>query len=152
MKKIILVLIFPFMLTLSASTCERTECCLPPQCSETPTLTGTWKLEAYQSLSTGILESKPADADKDVIFTFKDDEKMGTIVGKTFVNTIQGSYELSENCRIKVTTFGGSKVGEPAWSKKAWLISEQEYHYEKNEDQLKIHRNPDMETMIFKKM
>lgn len=151
MKKILFVLIIPFFLSLSASRCEK-ECCDVPPCSDTPTLTGTWKLEAYQNLSTGIPETKPADADKDVIFTFKDNEKNGTIAGNTFVNTVQGNYELLEYCRIRVTSFGGTKVGEPAWSGRAWLISDTEYHYERKENRLTIHRNQGMEAMIFKKM
>lgn len=152
MKKILFVLIIPFVLSLSASKCEKTDCCVMPPCSDTPTLTGSWKLEAYQNVSTGVLENKPAEVDKDVIFTFKDNEKTGTIAGNTFVNTIGGSYELLEYCRIRVTAFGGSKVGEPAWSEKAWLVSGTEYHYTKSEGQLKIHRNQGTETMIFKKM
>ena len=152
MKKILFVLIIPFFLSLSASKCDRTDCCVMPPCSDTPTLTGTWKLEAYQNLSTGILETKPADADKDVIFTFKDNEKSGMIAGNTFVNTVEGSYELLEYCRIRITVFGGTKVGEPAWSGKAWLVSGTEYHYKKYEGRLEIHRNQGTETMIFKKM
>ena len=146
------VLIIPFVLSLSASKCARTECCVIPPCSDMPTLSGTWKLEAYQNLFTGIPENKPADADKDVIFTFKDNEKTGTIAGNTFVNTVEGNYELLEYCRIRVKSFGGTKVGEPAWSGRAWLVSGTEYHYERKENRLTIHRNQGMEAMIFKKM
>ena len=149
MKKLLFVLIIPIVLGLSASTCERTECCVIPPCSDTPTLTGTWKLEAY--LTSGILESKPANVDKDVIFTLKDDEKTGTIAGNTFVNTVEGNYDLLGDCRIRVKSFGGTKVGEPAWSEKAWLVSGTEYYYERFEGTLKIHRNQGKETMIFKK-
>jgi hypothetical protein len=150
MKKAFLFLILAAF-GLSASQCERKDCCILPPCSDTPTLTGVWVLEGYQHLSTGVPDNITPDADKNVVFNFRDDEMKGTIEGNTFVNTIQGTYELQGDCRIKVITFGGTKVGEPEWSAKAWLASETIYPYEKTGNTLKIYINQGTEVMIFKK-
>ena len=122
-----------------------------PPCSDKPTLEGTWRLMGYRDISSGNLEADPEPDGKGVVFTFKDNEKMGTLQGRTYMNTVSGTYELMEYCRIKMQSFGGTKVGEPAWSNRAWLASDTIFYYERIENNLTIYRNAGKEGMIFKK-
>ena len=105
----------------------------------------------YRDISSGNLEADPEPDGKGVVFTFKDNEKMGTLQGHTYMNTVSGTYELMEYCRIKMQSFGGTKVGEPAWSNRAWLASDTIFYYERIENNLTIYRNAGKEGMIFKK-
>jgi hypothetical protein len=153
MKQITLLLAVAIFLTLSAFECNsRKDCCVFPICSEKSTLSGTWRLEAYENQTTGIAENDPQPEDKGVVFTFADDEKQGTIEGHTFVNTVNGSYTLDKNCGFKVVSFGGSKVGEPEWSKKAWLPSSKSGYYQVVGDKLIIYLNGSEERLRFVKM
>ncbi|MCE6990651.1 META domain-containing protein [Dyadobacter sp. CY323] len=123
MRKIGYYLIVTILLAFSAFQCrEAQDCCVPP-CSEKSTLTGTWRLSAIENLASGTSEPDPDPNGKGVIFTFTDDEKEGAITGHTFVNQVDGSYSLAAECAIVIKEFGGTKVGEPKWSGRAWLAS-----------------------------
>lgn len=132
-----------------AFQCVRRECCVTPPCSDKATLEGSWRLIGIRSNTTGKLDSLPSSENRRVIFTFKDDEKSGTIDGHTFVNTISGTYEMLDYCRFKVLSFGGTKVGEPGLSGKAWLTSETIYHYERKGNSLAIQPQMAVEALIF---
>jgi len=149
MKKSISVILL--LLVLTAFQCGK-ECCVVGPCSEVVSLTGTWKLAYYKNGSTSVIDSMPITDGEEVIFAFKDNEKTGTIAGKTFVNTVEGEYEMLEYCRIKVTSFGGTKVGEPDWSAKAWLESNATYHYKILGAELQIQRYQGTDIMVFKKV
>ena len=132
---------------------EKRLCCVNV-CSDKPTLEGTWRLTGYRNVSTGELESDPDPDGKGVVFTFKDNEKEGTIEGHTFANTIFGKYSLGEQCRYKILEFGGTKVGEPGWSSKAWLLALAEGNYQRTGNDLTLFRdkgNNVWEGMVFKK-
>ncbi|TDE13822.1 hypothetical protein [Dyadobacter psychrotolerans] len=149
MKSLLVIFI---VLLISAFQCgKEVDCCVMPPCSDSPTLEGSWKLTGYRDISTGNLEIDPDLNAKGVVFTFKDDEKTGNIEGHTSVNTVSGSYELMEYCRLKVTSFGGTKVGEPAWSNRAWLASDSTFGYERIGNNLTIYRNTGKEGMVFRK-
>ncbi|PSL29508.1 hypothetical protein CLV60_105350 [Dyadobacter jiangsuensis] len=125
-----------------------------PPCSEIASLSGTWRLDYFQNTVTNATDKDPGISGKSVVFTFSDDQKSGTIAGHTFVNTVSGAYTLGPNCTFKITSFGGSKVGEPEWSRKAWLPSDStgskgSYHVQSDKLILKFDQNP--EQLVFKK-
>lgn len=125
-----------------------------PPCSEIASLSGTWRLDYFLNTVTNATDKDPGISGKSVVFTFSDDQKSGTIAGHTFVNTVSGAYTLGPNCTFKITSFGGSKVGEPEWSRKAWLPSDStgskgSYHVQSDKLILKFDQNP--EQLVFKK-
>lgn len=122
-----------------------------PPCSDVPSWEGSWQLIGFRKVSTGNLEGDPGVEGKSVVFTFSDNRKEGTIKGHTFVNTISGTYQFDGDCRYTIKEFGGTKVGEPGWSSKAWLTVSTG-NYERIKDQLIIYRNKGAEAMIFKKV
>ena len=149
MKRFSVILIFLFITAFQCG--KEVDCCVMPPCSDSATLEGTWKLVGYRDISTGNLQTDPEPDGKGVVYTFTDNEKTGNIEGHTSVNTISGSYELLEYCRLKITSFGGTKVGEPAWSNKAWLASDSTFGYERIGNNLTIYRNKGKEGMVFRK-
>lgn len=155
MKRIAYLFAWGVLFTLTAFQCENgKDCCALPLCSEIASLTGTWRLDYIQNTATGAMDADPKISDKSVVFSFSDDQKNGTISGHTFVNTISGAYTLGANCTFKITSFGGSKVGEPEWSRKAWLPSDStggkgSYHVQSDKLILKFDQNP--EQLVFKK-
>ncbi len=133
---------------------NREECCELPPCSDIASLNGMWRLDYFQNTATGAIEKDPGEKDKSVVFNFLDDQKSGTISGHTFVNTISGAYTLGPDCTFRIVSFGGSKVGEPAWSGKAWLPSDSTggkgtYHVTDKKLILRFDQNP--EQMVFEK-
>ncbi|OJV18572.1 MAG: hypothetical protein BGO21_23865 [Dyadobacter sp. 50-39] len=155
MKRIAYSIFFLLFVALSAFECDNgKDCCAMPPCSEIASLSGTWRLDYFQNTATGAIDTDPEISGKSVVFTFSDDQKKGTISGNTFVNTVSGAYTLGGNCTFKITSFGGSKVGEPEWSRKAWLPSDStggkgSYHIQSNKLILKFDQNP--EQLVFKK-
>lgn len=131
-----------FVAGMFAFQCGDTkDCCVFPECSDKPTLEGTWRLTGYRDISTGELESDPDPDGKGVVFTFKDDEKEGTIEGHTSGNTISGKYSLGDQCHYEILEFGGTKVGEPGWSGRAWLLALAEGNYHRNGNELILYRD-----------
>ncbi len=152
MKKLASLITLTLLFGLTAFQCGTQEdCCAMPPCSEKPTLTGTWRLDSYQNTSTGAEEKDPEPDGKGVVFTFKDDEKEGTIEGHTFVNDVFGKYTLQAGCSMKVTEFGGTKVGEPGWSGDAWLNSNVTAYYQVVGEKLVLSFANAPKRMVFKK-
>jgi hypothetical protein len=155
MKRIAYLIVWAVLFTLTAFQCENgKDCCALPPCSEIGSLAGTWRLDYFENTATGRVDADPEISGKSVVFSFSDDQKNGTISGHTFVNTISGAYTLGANCTFKITSFGGSKVGEPEWSRKAWFPSDStggkgSYHITSDKLILKFDQNP--EQLIFKK-
>lgn len=155
MKRITYLFAWAVLFTLTAFQCENgKDCCAFPPCSEIASLTGTWRLDYFQNTATGAVDADPEISGKSVVFSFTDDQKNGTISGHTFVNTISGTYTLGANCTFKITSFGGSKVGEPEWSRKAWLPSDSingkgSYHISSDKLVLRFDKSP--EQLVFKK-
>jgi hypothetical protein len=77
--------------------------------------------------------------------------KSGTIDGHTFVNDISGKYTLTGGCTVKITEFGGTKVGEPGWSGKAWLNSNVTANFQVSENNFVLTFPNATERMVFKK-
>jgi hypothetical protein len=152
MKKLVSYFAIIAFFGLTAFECGNQEdCCAMPACSEKSSLNGTWRLDSYQNISTGAEEKDPEPEGKGVVFTFKDNEKEGTITGHTFVNEISGTYTLGGECSVKITAFGGTKVGEPGWSGKAWLNAAGVASYQVSENKFILTYPNATERMIFKK-
>ncbi|MGN7889690.1 hypothetical protein [Dyadobacter sp. 22481] len=155
MKRIAFLFLCVCFLALSAFECGGgKDCCAFPPCSEIASLKGAWRLDYFQNTATGAVDKDPEISGKSVVFSFSDDQRSGTIEGHTFVNTISGAYTLGANCTFRITSFGGSKVGEPEWSRKAWLPSDStggkgNYHVSGDKLILKFDQNP--EQLVFKK-
>jgi len=154
MKRIAHLLVFVVFCALTAFECGNgKDCCSMPPCSEIASLKGTWRLDYFQNTATGAVDRDPEISGKSVVFTFSDDQKSGTIAGHTFVNTVSGAYTLGPDCTFKIISFGGSKVGEPEWSRKAWLPSDStgkgNYHVQSEKLVLRFDQNP--EQLVFKK-
>lgn len=146
MRKFTSLVLIVIFLGLSAAGCEKESCCK----AKHPVLNGTWQLEGYLNRKTNILKEIPANDGRNVVYTFLDDGQKGTISGKTYSNTVGGSYEILGSSKLKVTNFGGSKVGEPEWSGKAWFRYG-EYLYEIQDNSLSVFQETDSEKMIFRK-
>ncbi|MCF2445155.1 lipocalin-like domain-containing protein [Dyadobacter sp. CY345] len=146
MRKLASIVLMIIFLWLSVSGCKKESCCNP----ENQDLEGTWQLEGYRDLKTNMLKEIPANDGRNVVYTFQDDGQEGMISGKTYSNTVGGSYEILGGSKLMVTNFGGSKVGEPEWSGKAWLRYG-EYRYEIRDNWLSIYQETDSEKMIFRK-
>lgn len=122
-----------------------------PPCSDNPTWEGSWRLIGYRNVMTGSFEGDPGIEGKSVVFTFSDNRKEGRIEGHTFTNTISGTYMLGDSCTYEILGFGGTKVGEPGWSARAWLGGKSG-NYQRIKDQLLVFRNDGAEAMVFKKV
>ncbi|TDB69179.1 META domain-containing protein [Arundinibacter roseus] len=154
MKKVLsLLLSFGFLLLFSFQ-CEQKECCGPPPASCFPgaSLSGTWRLEAYQNLSTNQKESNPDADGRGVQLTFAEEGRTGTITGHTAANTVFGSYTKTDSCALTNVTFGGTKVGEPnPWSANVWSAMHGATAFEVGGNELFIYFNGKTERMIFRK-
>ncbi len=152
MKRLAFLIFILLAVGLSAFECDNQECCVMPVCSENATLTGTWRLVAFENPVTGTSDTDPDPKGKGVIFNFKDDQKEGSIEGHTVVNTVGGGYTLGPDCSFKILVFGGSKVGEHGWSSKAWLPSNATGFYKVNENKLVIKLDNQEEQLVFSKL
>ncbi|MCF0071684.1 hypothetical protein LZD49_14490 [Dyadobacter sp. CY261] len=155
MKRITSLFALAVLIALTAFDCENgRDCCDLGPCSQMGSLSGTWRLDYFQNTATGAVDTDPEVSGKSVVFTFTDDTKEGTITGHTFVNTVTGNYVLGQGCTFRIVSFGGSKVGEPEWSRKAWFPSDStggkgNYHVTSNKLILKFDQNP--EQFVFRK-
>ena len=141
------------LILLTAFQCEQKGIVYPESaCTATTTLQGTWRLEAFQTLVTGALDPDPAPQERGVVFTFSEENKSGKITGHTGTNTIFGSYQRGDSCRLESVSFGGTKVGEPnPWSAKVWTAMNSAEVFGQANNQLFIYFNNRSERMIFRK-
>jgi hypothetical protein len=126
-------------------------------CSKDTTMTtgnslnGRWKLIKYYNLTTGTSEPEPSNISRSIIITFKDDQVNGNMEGHTVTNAVEGQYELSNGNKMRTISFGGTKVGEPAWGNKFWDAIHAASSYERSGNTLHIFYNGDTEKMEFKR-
>ncbi len=115
------------------------------------TLTGNWRLIKYYNLITTTSEAEPATIPRSIIIEFSDNGHMGKMNGHTVTNSVGGEYELLKNNKMKTLSFGGTKIGEPAWGNKFWDAIHSAGSYELNDSKLFIFFNAGSEKMEFKK-
>lgn len=138
---------------LTAMQCEQKGGLYPETaCTAYSTLQGTWRLEAYQTLATGALDSDPDPKSRGVVFTFSEENSSGKISGHTVANTVFGSYQKADSCRLESVAIGGTKVGEPTlWSAKSMTAMHDAESFGQVENRLYIYFNKRSERMIFRK-
>lgn len=116
------------------------------------TLTGKWKLFVYEDLTNLDIEFEPIDIKRSIIISFFDNGKDGIMYGHTVTNQVSGEYSIFKPNQIKVTGFGGTKVGEPPWGNKFWDTITLASLFEVDEEELIIFYNNNKERMIFLKL
>ncbi len=116
------------------------------------TLTGKWKLVVYEDLTNRDIEFEPRDIRRSIIMDFFDDGKDGIMDGHTVTNQVSGEYSIFKPNQIKVTGFGGTKIGEPPWGGKFWETIVSASSFEVDEEKLIISYNSNKERMIFLKL
>jgi hypothetical protein len=141
-NKISYILIF--MLTLVACNKENTT-------TSTKTLSGKWKLVKYHNLTNGTIEAEPSNISRSIIMEFFDNEINGTMKGQTVSNSVSGEYELLEGNKMKILSFGGTKISEPYWGGKFWHAIYTACAFKRQQGKLYIYFNLDNETMEFEK-
>jgi heat shock protein HslJ len=94
-----------FLLLLAAS-CKKAE--------SLATLTGTWKLHAFQTGSNQI-EREPAGLGRSVVIQLSDDGSTGKIIGHTVNNSVFGDYQLQPGHQIVLPGLASTEVLEPDW-------------------------------------
>jgi heat shock protein HslJ len=115
------------------------------------TLTGKWQLIAYHNLSAATSETEPTTISRSIIMEFSDNGRLGKMTGHTVTNTVSGAYELLDNHKMNTTSFGGTKVGEPAWGHKFWTAIHTANAYERQDNKLFIFFAAGSEKMEFTK-
>ncbi len=138
----VLSIILTFVLTVSLSACHK---------HNNATLTGRWRLTKYYNLTAGTSEPEPANIPRSIIIDFSDDGSKGKMNGHTVTNTVLGDYELLKGNKIKILSFGGTEVGEPAWGNKFWGAIHSASSYERQGNKLFIFFNSGSEKMEFEK-
>jgi len=113
------------------------------------TLIGTWTLECITDLNTNVQDCLTEDRNYPITLQFTDDGHLGKINGFTTSNKVYGNYELYGENKIKVTQFGGTKVGEQGWGKGFWKTIRQSTSYEFKSDILLIYSEHDTKIMRF---
>ena len=117
----------------------------------TTSLNGKWKLVKYHNLVNGISESEPSSISRSIIIEFSDNEINGKMNGQTVTNSIFGKYELLQENKMKILSFGGTKIGEPNWGNKFWEAIHKASSFERQNNKLYIRFNVDSEKMEFRK-
>jgi hypothetical protein len=138
---------------LTAFQCEQKEEIYPEStCTAHATLRGTWRLEAYQTLATGALDIDPDPKGRGRVFTFSEENSTGKISGHTVANTVFGSYQRADSCRLESVAFGGTKVGERSiWSARVGAAMSNVSHFGQANDRLYLYYNNRSERVIFRK-
>lgn len=139
-KKFFLLLIIPLVFSFTYQT--------------TPTtLTGHWKLVCFSDLVTNQQDCNPRNDSVyyAVNLEFIDDGKTGIIKGKTTTNRVQGEYKIFESGKLKVASFGGTKIAERGWGSNFWntIYQSSSFKYSANKDTLLILYENDTKAMKF---
>jgi len=72
-----------------------------------------------------------------------------TLIGNTLRNNVYGEYDLFDNNKISITSFGGTKVGEPAWGLRFWNKFREIESYNFKDDSLLFYLNSNTESLTF---
>ncbi len=121
--------------------------CTPPDSFHT--LSGSWRLWAFEEPAEGILEQEPPHIARSIVITCKDRGKKGKYTLITVTNVLEGNYLLLEDHGMEVERMDGTLFGEPAWGSRfteAWRGAES---YEVQPGQLAIYFNGGKSRMLF---
>jgi hypothetical protein len=114
------------------------------------TLNGYWSFICYSDIITGKQDCMNIKNESETVsLEFKDNGKIGKMSGHTYVNIVDGDYTISENNKIKVKNFGGTKVGELYFKYDFWHTISQSSSFKFNGDTLVILYDNDTKAMKF---
>lgn len=111
------------------------------------TLTGKWKLIRYYNLTLGTSESEPVNIPRSIVVEFSDTGHIGKMNGHTVTNSVFGDYELIKENKIKILSFGGTKVAESKWGNKFWGAIHSVSSYKIDNNKLFLFFNGENERM-----
>lgn len=101
---------------------------------------GTWVVVSYESTNDSITKNDVESWNgMDVILTFTKD----SLYGRNTTNSVKGSYTIN-NRNINIISYGGTKVGQPAWGN---MFSDAVYKFSSfkiNSTQLRFFYNDNM--------
>ena len=114
------------------------------------TLNGYWSLICYSDLLIGKNYCiTPTDESQTVSLMFNDNGKVGTMSGHTTGNEVEGNYIITNKNKIKVKSFGGTKIGEIDWKYNFWNAIYQSSSFKYTADTLVILFDNDTKAMKF---
>jgi hypothetical protein len=142
------------MVLFAGFRCEKLDCCEPYSGDCPPlsaVLTGSWRLKAYQNVSTGKLETDPEPDGRGVVLSFEEENWKGKIAGHTGANSVLGSYSR-DRCELHDVEFGGTKVAEPnVFNSKVWSAMATAGQLTFTKEKLSIYFDNYSEVMLFEK-
>ncbi len=113
-------------------------------------LSGKWRLICFQDYIKKENSPKPAESPEGILtFTFSDDGVNGTLSGRTTTNRVSGNYQLSNDNKINISSFGGTKINEMGWGYNIWTTMYQSSSYKFSNDTLTILYDNDSKGMQF---
>jgi len=116
-------------------------------------LNGQWKLIQYRDCIGKSVINEPGDLHKSIEVGLKTVHDSGTIKGHTISNEIVGRYILYNNNKIRVFSFGGTKVGEGTeWGAAFWSAMPRASSYNIKKDTLFLNYENDKKVMVFIKI
>lgn len=115
------------------------------------TLTGTWKLYAFEVPDEGTVFLKPHHIVRDILITCEDRGKKGKYTAQTITNVVEGKYEILENGQIMFTSMDGTLFGEPEWGEEFREGLMNAESYEIQPEQLFLYFNDGKTRMSFEK-
>jgi len=114
------------------------------------TISGHWLLVSTSHVRLIDNSDRPKSHHKTQLsFEFKDDGKKGTIKGRTTVNSVRGEYQLFDQQKIEVTSFGGTKIAEHGWGSDFWKNIKSASSYELSSGNLLIYFDSGQRVMKF---
>lgn len=113
------------------------------------TLTGTWRLWAFETPSEGVLEPEPDHVARSVVLSAKDRGKRGSYSVTTVTNLLEGTYRLGEEGSLEVESVDGTLFGEPAWGERFNAAWRDAIRYEIQPGQLLVYFGDGKSRMLF---
>lgn len=114
------------------------------------TLSGSWHLVKYVDIKRNLVLTEPSNLTHPVILVFDDNMRTGKMAGHTMINIVKGTYEIYDSTKIRVTSFGGTKIGEPKWGGDFWKAIRKGSSFSVSAQKLVIYYDYDTKYMEFK--
>jgi hypothetical protein len=120
---------------------------------------GTWRLVSRENYTTNQVFYKPSSVQSyctttrpcDVIFTLSKGTSKDILDGHTIVNSVSGAFTFDPvTKKFNVSSFGGTKIGEPDWSDNVWDNMYSIETYKVNSTQLRLYFGN--ESLTFERM
>jgi hypothetical protein len=115
--------------------------CSEDEINNRKSITGTWKVLAYEDLLTGVITTKTLENSwgKDVTITLDDTTDPHEFSGHTTSNTMWGYFSYESESTLKIR-YMATLVAESEWGVKfSWAISHEILDYTLAASELKIY-------------